>query len=64
MRDSGVRAPYVLHLSRVREIDADAIEACVKAPPGHLRVAYVHHDAGTGTRYKRLGERDVSAPSP
>ena len=56
MLDSHVRAPYILHLSRVGSLDVDAIEAYAVAPPGHLRVAYVHHDPSGRTRYKRLGD--------
>jgi len=59
MIDSGVTAPYVLHLSRVRDVNVPAIEAYVSAPPGRLRVAYVHHDPRGGARYKRLSDDDV-----
>ena len=50
--DSGVAAPYLLHLSRVPDVNAVAIEAYVSAPPGQLRVAYVHHDPRAGRRHK------------
>lgn len=59
MLDSGVRAAFLLHLSRVRDLDTKAIEAYATAPPGHLRVAYVHHDPRGGTRYKRPGDGEV-----
>jgi hypothetical protein len=61
MLDSDVLAPYLLHLSRVPDVHASAIEAYVTAPPGQLRVAYVHHDPRGGTRYKRLSDTGVSA---
>ncbi len=59
MLDSGVEVPYLLHLSRVRDVNATEIEAYVSAPPGQLRVAYVHHDPRGGARYKRLGDGEV-----
>lgn len=59
MFDSGVRVPYLLHLSRVRDVNTTVIEAYVGAPPGQMRVAYVHHDPRGGTRYKRLGDSEV-----
>ncbi len=59
MLDSDVRAPYLLHLSRVRDVNAKAIEAYASTPPGHLRVAYAHHDPRGRTRYKRLGDSEI-----
>ncbi len=59
MLDSGVRAAYLLHLSRVRDVNVSAIEAYASTPPGHLRVAYVHHDPRGGTRYKRLADSEI-----
>ncbi len=59
MLKSGVRAAYLLHLSRVRDVNATAIEAYVSTPPGHLRVAYVHHAPSGGKRYKRLDDDHV-----
>ncbi len=59
MLDSGVRAPYLLHLSRVRDVNAAEIEAYASASPGNLRVAYVHHDPGGSTRYKHLYDAQV-----
>lgn len=59
MLDSGVTAPYILHLARVRDVNATAIEAYVSAPPGRLRIAYVHHNPRGGTRYKRLSDDEV-----
>ncbi len=59
MLESGVRVPYILHLSRVRDSNATAIEVYVDTPPGQLRVAYVHHDPRSGTRYKRVGDGEV-----
>ena len=56
--DSGVQAAYLLHLSRVRDANAEAIERYVKDPPGHLRIAYVHHVPNRGTRCKRLDDRE------
>jgi hypothetical protein len=56
MLDSGVRAAYQLHLSRVRDVNAEVIENYVKDPPGNLRIAYVHNVPNRGTRCKRVGE--------
>ncbi len=60
--NSRVRAPYLLHLSRVAVIDAPAVEALVESPEPVIKAAYVHHNPRTGTvTYKHLTDARAAA---
>lgn len=59
LTNSKVRAPYLVHLSRVGIVDANATEALLCAPPSPVRAAYAHLSGGKAN-VKHLHESVVT----
>lgn len=57
LKNSDVRCPYLLHLSRVRVRDQAKIESALLELPAKFKTACVHLDPGTGViRYKHVDQ--------